>query len=386
MGLKEFFNHILSQPAPTENKPKKRVSRGLKRNYTYRVELTLEELKNAVDSANNPENPDRKLLYTIYNQAVKDSHVASQIRTAEQGVIQSRGYLTKNGEADKKATELLQTAWFDNWIKLALSAEWWGHALIEFGQLNDEGRFEQVSLIPRLNVRQEYGLVVPEYTDTKGIDYRKNATRLALMEIGNPYDLGLMELASKEVIVKNYARTDWSQSSEKYGMPLLKILTDTSDEDELDKMEAQAADFATNGYIILHSDDESEIVQPKNSDFYKIYQENIQLCDAQISKLINGQTGTSDEKAFVGSAEVHERILNDYTRARLRNVSHLINRELIPFLSWWSYPLEGYYWQFEDLLPKKKEEKKEQEDPEGEKKKLTLPAWAIDMPPATHSH
>lgn len=333
------------------NKPKKRVSKGIKRNYQYRVDLDLNSLKNAIDSARATELWNREYLLRIYDQVIKDAHLAAQMRTALFNILQSDYYLTKTGKPDTKATELIQAEWFDDFVSFVIDAEFWGHSLIEFGQLNSDGRFEEVNLIPRLNVRQEFGLVVPEYNDIRGVAYREHATRLALIEIGDMFDLGLLEIAAREVILKNYARTDWSQASEKFGMPLLKILTDSQDEKELDRMEEMASKFASNGYVILNRDDDAEVISTANTDFFKIYQEHIALCDSQISKIINGQTGTSDEKAFVGSAEVHERILNDYTRSRLRRTQHIINNQLLPFLIWWGYPLNGYKFQYLDLLP-----------------------------------
>jgi len=343
---------LASKKEEPATQAKKRISTGLKRNYQYRIELTLEQFKNAVDASTMIDLYDRKLLLTIYTQAMKDSHLASQIRTAVYSVMQSEFYLSKTNNPDTKATDLLQTGWFDEFVRLALDAEFWGHSLIEFGQLNAEGNFDTVQLIPRLNVRQEVDMVVAEYNDTKGIAYRDAATKLALIEIGEPFDLGLLELATKEVIVKNYARTDWSQASEKYGMPLLKILTESQDDKEIDRMEDMAANFASNGYVILNREDDAEIISAKNTDFHQIYKENIALCDQQISKIINGQTGTSDEKAFVGSAEVHERILNDYTRNRLRRMQHTINNKLLPFLVFWGYPLDGYKFYYTDLQKK----------------------------------
>ncbi len=380
-----FLNNVLTillaskNDDSTNKQAKKRLTKGLSRNYVYRVELTLDKLKSAIDSAKMPDNPDRELLYTIYAQAVMDSHLAAQMRTAVFRVVQSDFFIGTKGKPDEDKTELLRTKWFDDFISLAIDAEFWGHSLIEFGRLNDDGRFESVQLIPRLNVRQEMGLVVAQYSDDTGFTYRDKASSLGLIEIGTPYDLGVLELAAKEVIVKNYARTDWSQASEKYGMPLLKILTDSRDEKELDRMESQAASFGSNGYIIAAKDDDVDIVQAPKSDFYKIYQENINLCDAQLSKIINGQTGTSDEKAFVGSAEVHERILDNYTQSRLRRVQHIVNNQLLPFLAEWGYPISPEdRFIFKDLLVKPESETKRDSQDQNEKKKLSFPDWLIE--------
>lgn len=382
MNILNLFKKTSAEPVEATPKRTKRVSSSLKRNYQYRVELNLDNLKNAIDHARLVDVYNRELLYRIYHQVIKDSHLAAQMRTALFNILQSNFTLVKSNAGiaiptsrekqtpDKTTdsaiptsrekqpegpTELLQAEWFDDFVELVIDAEFWGHSLIEFGQLNAEGQFEEVNLIPRLNVRQEFGIVVPEYHDTKGVDYRNNAARLGLIEIGDYYNLGVLEIAAREVIIKNYARTDWSQASEKYGMPLLKILTESQDDKEIDRMEHMAANFASNGYVILNREDDAEIVAPHNSDFHKIYMEAIGLCDQQLSKIINGQTGTSDERAFVGSAEVHERILNDYTRSRLRRTQHIINRQLLPFLIHWGYPLQGYKFQYTDLLHQPKE-------------------------------
>ena len=334
---------------PTKNR---RLTPQLKRANPIRADVELEELATAIRLAKSPDYPNRLKLYAIYERIIHDSHLQSQIRTAKLSVLKSDFVIKKNNKINDKAKDLLAQSWFDKFIDLALDAEFWGHSLIEFSTLNQNNKFTDVTLIPRTHVKPEKGIVVAEPTDDKGIAYRNYATQFALIEIGDKYDLGLLETAAREVIVKNYARTDWSQASEKYGMPLLKIKTNTSDSKEIDRLEEMAQNFAYNGYIIINSEDDAEIIQIKSTDFYKIYLENIQSCNENISKLINGQTGTSDEKAYVGSAEVHERILNNYTFSRLRKMQYIVNNQLIPFLIKWGYPLDGYQFQYTDLLPK----------------------------------
>jgi len=398
--------NLASDLAKSSSGSKKRLSTTAKRSPVYHTQLALNVFRQSVESAQSIDNPNRIDLYRIYGQISKDSHLASQVRTAIQSVLQSGFFLSKTDQPDKNATMLLQTAWFDAFVEHCLQAEFWGHSLIEFSLQNDEGMFTDAALIPRENVRQEFGLFVVDPSDTKGIDYRTASTKLALIEIGDKYDLGIYELAAIDVITKNYARTDWSQASEKFGMPFLKILTSTQDSDELDRMETMAANFGSNAYVILNKDDDAEIVVSNYAGMmHKVYKDSIELCDQNISKLINGQTGTSDEKSFVGSAEVHERILNDYTRSRLRTIKHIADNQLIPFLVEWGYPLEGFKFFYTDLL-QKAEEYPNEENPNkqnpnskkdgsstpanlegdggrsGQKKKLSLnfPDWVFNMP------
>lgn len=332
----------------------RRITPQLKRAIPIKAEAELEALELAIKRASIPDNPDRIKLYAIYDRILTDSHLQSQLRTAKLSVLKSGFELTKNGKPDEVAKELLAQSWFDSFVSLALDAEFYGHSLIEFSILNADGHFFDTRIIPRQHVKPEFGIVVAEPTDTHGLAYREKATQWALIEVGDKYDLGLLQIAAKEVIVKNYARSDWSQASEKYGMPLLQIKTNTQDTKELDRLENMAQDFASNGYIILNTEDQAEMTQIGATDFYKIYLENIQHCNENISKIINGQTGTADEKAFVGSAQVHERILNDYTFSRLRKIQYVVNNQLIPFLVKWGYPLVDYHFQYTDLLPKEK--------------------------------
>lgn len=312
----------------------------------------METFRLAVRAAKNIDNPNRIRLYQIYEQILQDSHLFSQMRTAKLSVLKSDFELLKNGKADEDAKSLLTTSWFDNFVDLALDSEFWGHALIEFSLLND-GLFEHVKQIPRYNIIPERSIVVKKAGDTKGISYNNKQTQWALIEVGDIYDLGLLEQAAREVIFKTYARNDWSVSSEKYGMPFLKITTDTHDSKEIDRLEDMAQNFAASGYVILNNEDDAEIVQSRETDFYKIYLENIKHCNENLSKLINGQTMTSDDGSSYSQANVHERILNDYTFSRLRRMQHIINNQLLPFLTDWGYPLADYRFQYTDLLPQK---------------------------------
>lgn len=104
------------------------------------------------------------------------------------------------------------------------------------------------------------------------------------------------------------------------------------------------------GYVILNKEDNAEIIADASTDRYKIYQSNIELCDKQISKLINGQVGTSNEKSYKKSAEVHERLLSRYTISRLRRLQNIHNNKLILLLIRFGYPFEGLKLQYLDLL------------------------------------
>lgn len=308
----------------------------IERNY-YSIQ-GQESLKVAIQIAENVELPNRDYLYEIYKDAIRDLHLQSQIRTSIIKVIQEPAAMVdkKTGKIDIEATELITNKFFEDISRFYLEAEFWGHSLIEFGQLVDKGNggleVGSVILIPRQHVRPEFGLILIRPGDISGLEYRNPPFNNYLIEAGDPYDLGLLQYAAKYSIYKKFSVSDWSLASEKWGMPLTIIKTDTSEDTELDKIANWASNLGTNGYGIFGKDDEVDTLERKNDNGEDIFKAFIELMNDENSKGVNGQTGTTDQKAFVGSAEVHERLLDDYTESRLRQVMHFNNDIVLPKL------------------------------------------------------
>lgn len=362
----------------TNGQNKKGIRWRLQRQFTAKTKFEIDKWEDAMMQAKDPNNPNRYELYSLYAWALLDAHLFSQVRTAHITIQRSAFEVYKNGRLDEKLTDLFKRPWFIQYIKHILDAEFWGYSLVEFDPNMDNGEFTQIHLIEREHVKPETREVLLRPFDQTGICYTDQPFNKWLIGIGEPNDLGLLELATKEIIYKEYSRRDWSIRSEKFGMPFIIIKTTATKESELDEKEEMAANFGSNGYALLDSDDEFELIEPKNSGGHDIYKDKAEYCDKNISKLINGQTSTSDEKSFAGSAAVHERLLNDYSYSRLRRILYHINFELFPFLIQHGYPLKGAKLQFKDLIAKTKEssnkdtEPKENEEDDLEKKKRPL--------------
>lgn len=357
-----------------------------------RVKMEMNTLKTAIESAIDPSNPDRRDLIAIYKNAETDPHVFSQCQVAKSKLLAEPFSVNKGDSESPELTAMLKAPWFEDWLSITFDALMWGYTLVEAGPKNEMGVWESFNVFPRRHVLPYSKEIALRPGDQSGISYADKPFALYLIEIGRPEDLGLLRIISREVIWKNFSRTDWSQASEKFGMPFIWLKTGTEDKEELDRLETLCRNFASNGYMITNLDDSVEIVETAKSDVHRIYHENARFCDEQISKCINGQTGTSDEKAFVGSAEVHERILDDFHHARLRYASNLTNYTLFPFLQHHGYPFEPGSFRFPQLdsmtaLPDKPETDPGTEPgpaPEPPEKKkpqaqLRLPSWVFDM-------
>lgn len=386
VSIRNFWNSLKglktasdSDSNSTIQKSKKRQSYALKRKRQYLANLGQDELKLAIVMAEEPEAPRREMLYAIYKEVLKDLHLRSQIRTAINEVISEPWILVDKvtKKPNEEATMLLEKQWFDNITKYFLEAEFWGHSLMEFGiMVENDGPtkalapyiFKDVKLIWREHVRPETGEILINPHDDKGLPFREKPFNTWLLEAGEPYDLGLLEIAARYSIYKRFTLSDWSRSSEKWGDPVLVLRSASDDEKEIDKKEEYAANFGNNGWAIFDDDDQVELLERKNDNGHLIFKDFIAILNEENSKGANGQTATADKQAYVGSAEVQERILNGYTTTRLKSVFYFHNDKTLPFLIEKGYKLEGLEW-----IPKrylaKPENEKNPEEKEGEEGK-----------------
>lgn len=309
----------------------------LKLHSGYRTALEIDQLESAILQAENLSNPNRLKLYSLYREVSRDAHLSAQVRVAL-NMLQSTSFKL----TDSNAQEIFEKAWFKDFIKHSLDTELWGHSLIQV--LKHKGEF-RLQLLPREHIEPLTKQIRTTVTDKTGIAYQDKLQVLSLVELGSA-ELGSLSILARQVIYKQYARSDWSEYSEKFGMPLLAIKTQESNPTELDKMEEMAQQFGSNGYVFLGKEDDVQIIAPGKSDGFQVYKENIAYSDEQISKVINGQTSTSDQKAFVGSAEVHERVLNQFTKARLDLIQNEVNSQLIPLLAKLGFVAEKTHFEF----------------------------------------
>jgi hypothetical protein len=361
-------------------KGKKRVSLNLTVRRQFIANMQQDELKMAIMMAEDPLRPRRTLLNEYYRQTLKDGHINGEYEKAINKVVGSPFAVFKSGtdDIDELATKLLMKAWFEDYRIYGEEARFHGHSLVQFLDMvpsTEKGiqyEFKEVELINRDHVRPEEGYIVMDVSHDTGIPFRDEQFKkgLKLMEFGKKDNIGILQIAAKEFIWKNYSRSDWSRHSEKFGMPMLAIKAATTDKKELDALEQMARDFGNNLWMILDPEDEVDLKEPTFKDSYQIYKEKALFCNSEISKAFTWQTGTSDEKAFVGGAEVHERVLDAYIEARKRKQTFHVNDELFPFLIENGYPLkdrEFRYLVMDESDPNQDEAEDQNADPNNPK-------------------
>lgn len=316
-----------------------RKSKLLTKQPLDRVKMEIGNLTKAVENALDPLNSDRTDLLTMYENSWKDSQVIAEREKAESYLITEPFEVQEGETMDKEKTKLFERPWFTHFITIAMYTDFWEYTLAEFQEQDEKGEFTDVKVFPRKHVRPFEKQIVINPTDREGISYEGQEYDFFLLPLGDPDSPGKLESITREVIWKTFARSDWSEYNERFGKPLLDFAIDTTNDEEVKEKEDMAANFGANGWIIRDVEEEVNITQVASRASAENFKDMANFCDDQIAKLMNGQTGTSDEKSFVGSAEVHERVLDKFTEARLKRVQDIVNYKLLPFLQYHGYPI-----------------------------------------------
>jgi hypothetical protein len=304
----------------------------------------------------NVERPVRQRLYAIYTDALVDLHLTGCIEQRRGMVMQKAFRLCdKAGKENTEVSELFEAGWFKDFMRLSLDSRYWGHSLIEFGDVIEiEGikRFAHARLIPRHHVIPEYGVVVKEASDEpqKGVDYRSGPLAKWCIEAGESHDLGLLLKAAPQAISKRHMIAFWDQFGEVFGMPIRVAKTSTRDSKEVDKIERNLKDMGAAGSGVFPEGTTIEFVESTRGDAFNVYDKRIERANSEISKGIIGQTMTIENGASHSQSEVHLEVLRNLIAADADFLRDIINGKLLPLMFQHGFPVQGLLFKWDESI------------------------------------
>jgi phage gp29-like protein len=163
-------------------------------------------------------------------------------------------------------------------------------------------------------------------------------------KVGIPIRTGLARPAAWGYVIQSYAVKDWSGFAEIYGVPLRlgRYGTTASDEDKRSLLRAVKM-ISNDGAAIAPAGMEIEFVKVEGQHGSAVFGELIEYIDRNISKLVLGQTMTSDDGSSMAQAKIHNDVRLDILKADCRQLAQTINRDLIkPFVAFNFGPQEVY--------------------------------------------
>lgn len=325
--------------------------------------------RQAWQMAINVDYPNRQRLYDIYTDVAIDLHLSGCIQQREGFVMASSFKIVdEKGKEDEEAITFFNTQWFRLLMKYALDANYWGHSLIELGDLttdvNGRQTYDGVRLLPRKHVIPEHHCFITDLGQdwTTGIDYRQPPFSDWLIEVGQPDDLGLFLKAATQTIPKKNALAFWDTFAEIFGMPMRIAHTTTRDDKELAKMEKMMAEMGTEGWGLFQEGTDIEVVESTKGDAFNVYDKRVDRANSELSKLIVGQTMTIEDGSSLSQSQTHLEVFENIIDADCTMLRDIVNTQLIPRMIRHGFPLQGLHFEWDDSVDYTPEQQKAYEE------------------------
>lgn len=151
---------------------------------------------------------------------------------------------------------------------------------------------------------------------------------------GLPIRGGIARAAAWAWLFKNFDLKSWVVFCEVYGHPLRLGLYDENASEEQKAILLRAVrDIGADASAIVPRSMEVQFIDAKAQGNAGVFREFAEYLDMQISKLVLGQTGTTDTGSRVGTAEAHERVRADIERADADALAATLTRDVLtPFI------------------------------------------------------
>lgn len=335
--MANIFQRLFTAGERVENVSKETPQRAkiisqIVRRELSRTQQTIAKWRSSTIQAESVINPQRVGLLEIYRDVVLDAHLSSLMNTIKLKIQAGEIYICNpDGTENDELSDRFRDQWFRKYLEYYADALFYGHSLIQLGGIKNDV-FVDLELVPRENVCPETGIVKRESWShsTDGVDYRSEPWSDWLIEIGDPRDLGILHKATPLVLWKKGVFGAWSQYAELFGMPVRLGKTDILNPVNRANMEKMLANMGSASWGVFNIDDMIEFVEISQSDAFEVYDRLIDRVNSELSKLVLGQTGTTDEKSFTGSANVHADILADYISAIKQQIADHVHAVIIP--------------------------------------------------------
>ena len=338
------------------------------RSITAELSLKMDNLtkkdiatwRKAWQMALNIERPMRAPLYDIYTDSLVDGHLSGIIGQRKGKTLGRRFKLTdKDGNEDFDATRLLQRQWFHDFLDHALDSIYWGHSLIEFGDVTQDDMgmcFSGVQLIPRKHVIPEYGVILRDQADEikKGIPYREGIYAPCLIEVGNPHNLGLLLKTAPKYLSKKNMEAFWDMFGETFGLPIRIAKTTSTNQKDLDKLGQTVNDMGALMWAVLQDGTDIEIKETNRGDAFQVYDRRIDRCNSEMSKAVVHQTMTVENGSSLSQSETHLEMFEQVCLADATAIEYLINDKLLPLMLRFGFPVKGrtFAWDYtQEMTP-----------------------------------
>lgn len=319
----------------------------------------IENWRNAIRTFENQTNPSRVALYDLYKDIELDGQVISTWSKRCDAVTNKRLLFKRDGAEDEEITKLLNSPDMRLFIKELHKTIAYGFTLIQVNRIwydEDEEQYRlDWDLIPRKHVHPEKSfecVSIEQNMATPDFLFKEKPLSDYMVWAGDPTDMGLLVAVAQYVIYKRGGFGDWAQFAEMFGMPFRELSYDDYDQATRAKLEQAMEDWGAAGYIIKPKSAELTLHDTGGStSSADVYDLLISKCDASISKIILGNTLTT-EQGEVGSqalGEVHKESESEKNISDQLFITSVLNTKFRAVLKKFGFNLTGGEIMYEGL-------------------------------------
>lgn len=362
-------------------------ARDRKRIQSMTVELKLQadaltqkdmrSWRQAWQTAIDIENPRRGRLYDIYRDVEVDLHLGGCV-DQRKGFVEKKSFklVDAKGKQDDVATQLLEAAWFKDMIGYILDSRYWGHSLIQLGDIitvDGEMRYTGIEVVNRKHVIQEYGVIIREQGNEwqTGIPYREGPMADWVIEAGKPKDLGLYLKAATQTIPKKNMLAYWDQFGEIFGMPIRIAKTTARDPKDRSQIENMLSSMGAAAWGLFPDGTDIDIKETTRGDAFNVYDKRIDRANSELSKGILNQTMTIDNGSSLSQSEVHLEVFENVVEKDADLVKDIVNDQLLPRMVKHGFPVKGLHFEWDNSIDYTPEQQLEYE-------KMILDRFEVD--------
>ena len=316
---------------------KAKRTKGKQQNIIQKIDVTqirrssqdIESWRNAIRNAESVLFPKRTLLYDLYSEILLDGHLTAVTEKRKLAVSNTPLCLVEDGKVNEDITTMVSTENFMSLLGYIIESKIWGHSLIE---LSFENGMLSPILIPRKHVVPQKGIIIKNQSDTNGFTYREYPYSNYLLEVGEIDSLGLLMKAAQYVIYKRGGFGDWAQYCELFGMPFRVAKYDGYDDKTRSDLEGALKAAGSAAYIVIPKEADLTFIQNNTQGSAILYDMLVDSCNKELSKLILGQTMTTEASGAYAQAKIHLEVEMEIHYADKLFVKNILNEKLIPLL------------------------------------------------------
>lgn len=296
----------------------------------------IADWQKAVMEATDPESPRRYQLHYIYQNLLRDDDLQATIenRVLPLQMASFKIVDRKTGKVNEAAHELLERLWFQDLRRMSVMFQLQGTLLVDLTEKINPltMEIEEIAEVPQCNYIAQMGAIVKEPSDTEGISYREGGMENYYYQFGKDWDLGLLNVLAIPIFAKKLGFGSWISYIDQYGIPFMFVVTNRLDTGRRDELYEMMSEMRSGRFGVLQGQETISFGKEANGSTTDAFSPFMDKCHNIITRLILGQTGTTNNEAYEGTSEVHERVEKYRHEADKLLFMYMFNKEIIPRL------------------------------------------------------